>query len=280
MNVVPDSLSRVNEDGVAAIDLRQGLIVDLDSPHFKSQEYLELLDSVKANSTNFPDLKVDSGYVYRKAEHLTGEQIHDEYAWKLWIPKELVPEILFQSHDSPLCSHGETIVSDNGSQFRSEAFEKLLKQYGVKQMFTAVHSPQANASERVNRSVISGIRAYLRPDQKDWDESLSKICCALRSSVHSSIGTSPYYMAFGQHMITSGSTYALLSKLNMLDDRSLVFNRQDSFDLIRKNACKLMQLKHDVNEKRYNLRSKNNNFRAWTRSVPSKFQAKLLPDWL
>ncbi|KAH8395192.1 hypothetical protein KR215_001227 [Drosophila sulfurigaster] len=63
-------------------------------------------------------------------------------------------------------------------------------------------------------------------------------------------------MAFGQHMITSGSTYALLSKLNMLDDRSLVFNRQDSFDLIRKNACKLMQLKHDVNEKRYNLRSR------------------------
>ncbi|XP_060665683.1 uncharacterized protein LOC132797957 [Drosophila nasuta] len=63
-------------------------------------------------------------------------------------------------------------------------------------------------------------------------------------------------MAFGQHMITSGSTYALLSKLNMLDDRSLVFNRQDSFDLIRKKACKLMQLKHDVNEKRYNLRSR------------------------
>ncbi|XP_060665554.1 uncharacterized protein K02A2.6-like [Drosophila nasuta] len=136
----------------------------------------------------------------------------------------------------------ETIVSDNGSQFRSEAFQKLLKQYGVNQMFTAVHSPQANASERVNRSVISGIRAYLRPDQKDWDESLSKICSALRSSVHSSIGTSPYCMAFGQHMITSGSTYALLRKLNMLDDRSL------------------MQLKHDVNEKRYNLRSRTITF--------------------
>jgi hypothetical protein len=31
----------------------------------------------------------------------------------------------------------------------------------------AVHSPQANGSERVNRSVISAIRAYVNPDQKN-----------------------------------------------------------------------------------------------------------------
>ncbi|XP_062141916.1 LOW QUALITY PROTEIN: uncharacterized protein LOC133849903 [Drosophila sulfurigaster albostrigata] len=150
----------------------------------------------------------------------------------------------------------ETIVSDNGSQFRSEAFQKLLRQYEVNHVLTAVHSPQANASERVNRSVLSGIRAYLRPDQKDWDEVLCKISCALRSSIHSSIGTSPYYMAFGQHMITSGSTYGLLRKLNLLDDRSLAFNRQDSFDIIRGEASKLMRSKHEQNERKYNLRSR------------------------
>jgi len=94
------------------------------------------------------------------------------------------------------------ILSENGSQFRARTFQKLMEQYGVKHTLTAVHSPQANASERVNRSVIGAIRAYLRLDQKVWDEFLSRICCALRSEVHSSIGTSPYYMVFGQHMIT------------------------------------------------------------------------------
>ncbi|KAH8274494.1 hypothetical protein KR026_010745 [Drosophila bipectinata] len=69
------------------------------------------------------------------------------------------------------------------------------------------------------------------------------------------IGTTPYYMAFGQHMVTSGSTYALLRKLNMLDDRSLVFDRQDSFQIIREEASKQMQRVHDRKEKRYNLRS-------------------------
>ncbi|XP_043062725.1 uncharacterized protein LOC122319465 [Drosophila yakuba] len=96
MNVVPDSLSRVNEDAVAAIDLREGLLVDLNSDHFK----------VSANQKNFPDLRTDSGYIYLKAEHLTGEQVHDEYAWKLWVPKELVSEILSRAHDNSLSAHG------------------------------------------------------------------------------------------------------------------------------------------------------------------------------
>jgi len=309
LNVVPDSLSRINEDVIAAVDLREGLLVDLDSKEFKKAEYVDLVEKVKANQANFPDLKADNGYVYRKSEHSTGEQIHDDYAWKLWIPKELVPEILKRAHDGSMSCHGgihktiervrryyfwpglvpdvktyinacevckttkapnytlrpplgkapesqrffqrlfvdflgpyprsrsgnvgifivldhfskyvflkpvrkidtsgvtkylegelimangapETVVSGNGSQFRSHAFRKLMQQYGITHTLTAVHSPQANASERVNRSVIAAIRAYVRPDHKDWDEHLNRICCALRSSVHASLGTSPYY---------------------------------------------------------------------------------------
>jgi len=105
LNVVPDSLSRVNEDELAAIDLQDGLLVDLNFSHFKSAGYKELVDSISAYEANFPDLKVDSGYLYRKAEHLRGETLH-EYAWKLWVPKEMIQEVLVRAHDSPLCSHG------------------------------------------------------------------------------------------------------------------------------------------------------------------------------
>ncbi|KAH8280002.1 hypothetical protein KR054_004843, partial [Drosophila jambulina] len=67
LNVVPDSLSRVNEDVIAAIDLQEGFLVDLSSDHFKSAEYTELVEKVSANQTNFPDLRTDNGYIYRKA---------------------------------------------------------------------------------------------------------------------------------------------------------------------------------------------------------------------
>jgi len=78
--------------------------------------------------------------------------------------------------------------------------------------------------------------------------------------VHSSIGTSPYYMVFGQHMITSGSTYPLIRHLNLLDDRSLKFDRNESFEIMRKQAVDQMRSKHNENEKRYNIRSRMVSF--------------------
>jgi len=167
------------------------------------------------------------------------------------VVKNYLESELFKTYGVP-----ETIVSDNVSQFRAVGFKKLTQQNGVTHLLTAEHAPQANASERVNRSVISGIRAHIRSDQNEWDEHLSRISCALRSSVHSSIGTSPYYMVYDQHMVTSGATYSLLRKLNLLDDRSELFNRPDSFEIVHTEAKKRMQKMHDENEKRYNLRSK------------------------
>nr|CAA73721.1 indora [Drosophila melanogaster] len=63
-------------------------------------------------------------------------------------------------------------------------------------------------------------------------------------------------MVFGQHMITSVSTYPLLRRLNLLDDRSLKFDRHHSFELMRNEAVDQMRSKHNENEKRYNIRSR------------------------
>lgn len=72
----------------------------------------------------------------------------------------------------------ETIVSDNGSQFKSNDFNAFLTAYGISHTYTAYYSPQSNASERVNRSLIAGIRAYLKKDHTVWDEHISSISCA------------------------------------------------------------------------------------------------------
>ncbi|XP_043661529.1 uncharacterized protein LOC122625500 [Drosophila teissieri] len=99
----------------------------------------------------------------------------------------------------------------------------------------------------------------MRSDQKDWDEQLSSICCALRSAVNSSLGTSPYYMTIG-HFISSGATYKLLRALNVLEDRSLAFSKEDSLEIVRSRALKVMKNQFENNEKRYNLRSREVSF--------------------
>jgi len=47
-------------------------------------------------------------------------------------------------------------VSDNGVQFKANEFEALLTKLGTRHVCTALHSPQSNAAERVNRSLLSG----------------------------------------------------------------------------------------------------------------------------
>ncbi|XP_070141639.1 uncharacterized protein [Drosophila kikkawai] len=153
----------------------------------------------------------------------------------LWQFKKLSADVVIKYMQQELLhtfGFPETIVSDNGSQFKAEAFQKFLRKYQISHTLTAAYSPQANASERVNRSVIAAIRSYVRGDQKDWDEQLSSICCALRSAVHSAIGTTPYYMVFGQHFLSSGSSYKLLRSLGCLEDRSTMLTREDSLEVV------------------------------------------------
>lgn len=112
----------------------------------------------------------------------------------------------------------ESIISDNGVQFVAKEFTETLKRYGVQHILTSSHSPQANASERVNRSILAAVRSYIKDDQTTWDVELSSIASALRNSVHQSTGHSPHYIVFGQHMIKHGSEYQTLRAAQLLPD--------------------------------------------------------------
>ncbi|KAH8415748.1 hypothetical protein KR222_000975 [Zaprionus bogoriensis] len=64
------------------------------------------------------------------------------------------------------------------------------------------------------------------------------------------------------HIIGDGGIRTDPEKLNLLDDRSILFNRPESFELIHTEAKKRAQKMHDENEKRYNLRSKEVSFKV------------------
>jgi len=101
LNVVPDVLSRVHEEDVDELNCLDKRLVVVESP-----EYLDLIARVEDCKDRLPDVKVQDGRVYRRAEHAVGEPVHDKNNWKLWIPKELVAEILRKEHDDPLAAHG------------------------------------------------------------------------------------------------------------------------------------------------------------------------------
>ena len=151
----------------------------------------------------------------------------------------------------------QIIHSDNGKQFVAKEFQNMLKSYQITHIKTAFYSPQSNAAERVNQSILSSIRAYMKTDHRDWDLYLPEIECALRTSIHTSTGVTPFFALFGHNMFSSGNDYNLARKLSSLDDSELrLLDPKDRLALIRDKIKQNLDKSYEKSARRYNQRAR------------------------
>ena len=180
--------------------------------------------------------------------------------------------------------------TDNGKQFLSKEMAEFLELYGVTHVRTGLYSPQANASERANREIVSKIRFFLKDEahHMNWDTCIPHVLSVLRSDYHTAIDCPPYYAMFGQNMCTHGSAYKLLDKLGMLTDDTLV-KRTDKLASIREKIMRNLAKAHEKSAKTYNTRAKQINYREgqeifrknhsqskFSKAVNAKFNSKFI----
>jgi len=90
-----------------------------------------------------------------------------------------------------------TILSDRGSAFRSKLMHELCRLLNVRQVFTSARHPQTNSrAESYNKLLLNALRTHCE-GQKCWPDLLSSIGFSFRTSIVSSLGCSPYRIAFG-----------------------------------------------------------------------------------
>ena len=155
----------------------------------------------------------------------------------------------------------EVIHSDNGRQFVSKEYVKMIENYKIVDSKTAFYSPQSNAAERVNQSVLQAIRSYLESDHRDWDMYLPEIECALRSSVHQATGVTPFFALFGHQMYLCGTDYKVARKLQSLNEDLLInLSQPDKLQLIRTQIKENLQKAYEKGSKSYNKRSRSIKF--------------------
>lgn len=155
----------------------------------------------------------------------------------------------------------EKILSDNGVQFVGLEFKKMMEEYGIEHIRTALYSPQANASERVNRSIIAAIRAYVKVNHREWSTYLGEIGNALRNSIHESTRYAPHFLMFGLNKINHGSTYALLRDLDSLSDPEFEILPPDvRLPIFHDQVRQYLKESQEKNMHRYNLRTRNRVF--------------------
>lgn len=184
----------------------------------------------------------------------------------------------------------EILVSDNGRQFESRMLAEFLDRYGVNHVFTPKYSPQANSSERVNRTILAAVRSYIRESHQDWDLYIDEISCALRNVVHESTGFSPYHLVFGQHMILHASTYTILKDIqNISGNQICVSSRDEKVIEVQNKVLRHLRQAHERHEAQYNKTARFKEFqvnqsvyvRNFSKSSASdKFSDKLRPKFL
>ena len=93
------------------------------------------------------------------------------------------------------------IISDRGSVFTSELWQSIWRLLGTKlAMSTAFHPQTDGQTERQNRTLIEGLRAYRTTARNDWDLQLCSLEIAYNASVHASTGFTPFRLDIGMEV--------------------------------------------------------------------------------
>ncbi|EGT33479.1 hypothetical protein CAEBREN_32143, partial [Caenorhabditis brenneri] len=97
----------------------------------------------------------------------------------------------------------KVLLTDNGSNFKSVLFEKVLELVSVKHSFSAPYHKAANGSiERTHRTIEESLSSFVNSDQTDWDQKLPFVIFALNSAPHSVTKVSPHAAMFGRELTT------------------------------------------------------------------------------
>lgn len=161
-----------------------------------------------------------------------------------------------------------TIITDNGSQFKSGVFRNLLYEYKISQRLNPRYHSQVNPVERVHKVLIASVRAYLLQDQSYWDVHLQKIASALRTAKHESTKFTPHFINFGREMIRVGSDHQLESDLRQAINENepsieeQMTDKQELLTKIDKIVKDNIATAYDRYSHYYNLRARSRSYKV------------------
>lgn len=187
----------------------------------------------------------------------------------------------------------QIVLCDNGVQFTSNEFRKLMSDYKVPKIwFNAKYHPQVNPTERVNRVLVTAISSYINGCHTNWDVNIHKIAQAIRSSKHEVTNYSPNFLTFGRYIPIDGSFYG--SCLNDVD--TIQFDKQTRVDEDLQELPKLFQevrtllrKSYERSSRQYNLRKRDYSYSVgewvWKRNkvlsdATKNFSSKLAPKFI
>ena len=96
-----------------------------------------------------------------------------------------------------------TIITDQGVQFESRAWQDVLSCLGTRRQRTTAYHPQSNGMvERFHRRLKEALRA--QPHPAHWVDALPIVLLALRSTDKEDLGHAPAELVYGEDLRLPG----------------------------------------------------------------------------
>ena len=176
------------------------------------------------------------------------------------------------------------MVSDRGPQFTGQVMTDVCKTWGVIQKFTTSYHPQANLTERANRTIKTMIASFVGENHKNWDRWIREFRFAINSAKHESTGRTPAELTLARALKGPLERLIATAPSPQQSPYQLLERQQGIAKEVkqRMGVCQARQAKY------YNAHRRSAPFLqgdlVWVRTHPlskasDHFSAKLAPKW-
>jgi len=111
----------------------------------------------------------------------------------------------------------QKILTDNGTQFTSNKWDKIMKGLNIKSIHTTTYHPESNPVERANREIGRLLRTYCHKQHTNWLKWLDNVEYWINNTTHTTTGCTPHYIMFGEKTKVSVTQLVAFPKYNVTE---------------------------------------------------------------
>ena len=105
----------------------------------------------------------------------------------------------FIRHYLPRHMCPQFILSDNGTEFKNQIFNKVTKDLGIERIFSAPYHPKSNGKlETFHKFLKPTLKKMCAEDQDNWDDYIEQVLGTYRGVPNLTTGESPFFLIYGR----------------------------------------------------------------------------------
>ena len=105
----------------------------------------------------------------------------------------------FVRHYLPRHLCPQFILSDNGTEFKNQIFDKVMKDLGIERIFSTPYHPQSNGKlETFHKFLKPTLKKMCAEDLDNWDDYIEQVFGTYRGVPNLTTGESPFFLVYGR----------------------------------------------------------------------------------